>query len=300
VSAGGYAWWYLDACSEDGREALTVIAFVGSVFSPYYARARARGGADPLDHCAFNVALWSAGRKRWTMTERRLGATERSATALHIGPSAWRREADGFVLDIDEVTVPLPSRLRGRVRVTPDAIVDRAIALDPAGLHHWIAVAPCARVDVEFSAPALRWSGSGYVDSNRGAVPLEQTFAAWQWSRRATRDGTRVDYDIDLADGRHRSLALAFTRAGGVEQASEAACAPLPATRWRLPRAARSDAGSPPQLLCTLEDGPFYARSLIRAARDGTAGLAFHETLSLSRFRAPWVRAMLPFRMPRA
>jgi carotenoid 1,2-hydratase len=27
---------------------------------------------------------------------------------------------------------------------------------------------------------------------------------------------------------------------------------------------------------------------------------AMHESLSLDRFRNPWVRAMLPFRMPRA
>ena len=34
VPPGGYAWWYVDALSDDGRHGLTVIAFVGSVFSP--------------------------------------------------------------------------------------------------------------------------------------------------------------------------------------------------------------------------------------------------------------------------
>ncbi len=34
VAPGGYAWWYVDALSEDGTKALTIIAFVGSVFSP--------------------------------------------------------------------------------------------------------------------------------------------------------------------------------------------------------------------------------------------------------------------------
>ena len=42
VAPGGYAWWYIDALSDDGRCGLTIIAFIGSVFSPYYALARRR------------------------------------------------------------------------------------------------------------------------------------------------------------------------------------------------------------------------------------------------------------------
>ena len=61
VPHDGYAWWYLDAVSDNGEYALTLIAFVGSVFSPYYAWARRRAGvagADPNQHCAFNVGLY--------------------------------------------------------------------------------------------------------------------------------------------------------------------------------------------------------------------------------------------------
>ena len=42
VPPSGYRWWYLDGLSADGQRGLTVIAFVGSVFSPYYAAARRR------------------------------------------------------------------------------------------------------------------------------------------------------------------------------------------------------------------------------------------------------------------
>ena len=48
VDANGYAWWYVDALSEDGREGLTIIAFIGSVFSPYYAWTGRRDPARPL------------------------------------------------------------------------------------------------------------------------------------------------------------------------------------------------------------------------------------------------------------
>ncbi len=62
VPAGGYAWWYVDGVSDDGRHGITVIAFLGSVFSPYYAWSRDK---DPIDHSAVNVVLYGrpkAGR----------------------------------------------------------------------------------------------------------------------------------------------------------------------------------------------------------------------------------------------
>ena len=39
----GYVWWYVDALSDDGQHGLTLIAFIGSVFSPFYAWSRRRG-----------------------------------------------------------------------------------------------------------------------------------------------------------------------------------------------------------------------------------------------------------------
>ena len=62
VPSGGYLWWYVDALSDDGQHGLTIIAFVGSVFSPYYRSALKHCAADPENHCALNVALY--GRKQ--------------------------------------------------------------------------------------------------------------------------------------------------------------------------------------------------------------------------------------------
>ncbi len=56
VPPRGYRWWYVDASSDDGAHHLVVIAFVGSVFSPFYKRAVARGDADPMDYCATLMA----------------------------------------------------------------------------------------------------------------------------------------------------------------------------------------------------------------------------------------------------
>ncbi|MFW5680508.1 MAG: carotenoid 1,2-hydratase, partial [Pseudomonadota bacterium] len=136
---------------------------MGSVFSPYYAWS---GRTDPLDHCALNVALYGAGGKRWTMTERRRTAVERSADRLRIGPSALSWDGRTLTIDIDEVGAPIPRRLKGRVRLTTTALGGHVETLHAAGGHRWSPIAPAARVEVELEKPERSWSGVGYLDAN--------------------------------------------------------------------------------------------------------------------------------------
>jgi carotenoid 1,2-hydratase len=299
VPAGGYAWWYVDAQSDDGRHGLTIIAFVGSVFSPYYWRAVRRGGGDPHDHCALNVALYGAGGKRWALTERGRAGVSRSATMFAVGPSALAWDRNVLTIKIDEVTVPWPSPLRGTVRLTPSALTGASFALDAGGLHHWRPLAPCARVDVDLRSPALRWQGPGYLDSNTGAAPLADAFSAWHWSRASRDAGTTVLYDIGRCDGTAVTIARHFDRLGNERAFTSPPLAALPSTRWKVARATRCDAGALPRALATLEDAPFYARSVVETTIEGESMQAMHESLALDRFQAAWVRALLPFRMPR-
>ena len=214
VPRDGYAWWYLDALSDDGRHALTVIVFVGSVFSPYYAGARRRGDGDPAHHCAVNVALYGAGGKRWCLTERGRGQLARDATRLRIGPSAVRWERDVLIVDVDEVTVPWPSRIRGRITVHPSALTGHTAVLDAAGRHRWSPVAPRARVELRLQHPDLAWNGDGYLDSNAGEEPLERGFRCWDWSRASLRDGAALLYDV-VALGNQVVLSLPALEAIG-------------------------------------------------------------------------------------
>lgn len=300
VPVGGYVWWYVDATSDDDRHALTLIAFVGSVFSPYYALARWRGRGHPENYCALNVALYGAGGHRWAMTERGCQAVHRSASALVIGPSAVAWDGAALTFYIDEWTAPLPRRIRGSVRFIPEALTSYATPLDPAGNHVWRPYAPLGRVEVLLTHPAVSWNGEGYFDSNSGLEPLEAGFLRWDWSRARVRDGTVVLYDTTGRDGGTSSLALAFDQAGGVKDILPPPSVRLPSTAlWRIVRTTRSEAGSPPAIRQTLEDTPFYARSLLTSRLRGEEVEAFHESLSLRRFRSPIVRGMLPFRMPR-
>jgi carotenoid 1,2-hydratase len=297
VPAGGYRWWYLDALSDDGQHGLTVIGFVGSVFSPYYAWARRRGVADPENHCALNVALYGRAGHRWSMTERGRRSIARHASSFTIGPSAMRWEDGSLVIDIDEVTVPIPSRLRGQVRLTPAAICAHEVRLDASGQHVWRPVAPVARLTAVFEKPDLQWSGTGYHDSNWGEAPLEDSFDSWVWSRSATKNGAAIIYDTVMRDATTRAFALDIDRSGKVREMPVPSRWEMPKTFWQMRRHTLSDAAVTEVSL--LEDSPFYARTLLRTRMDGEGVAAFHESLSLTRFRNPAVQMMLPFRMPR-
>ncbi|MBV9812521.1 MAG: carotenoid 1,2-hydratase, partial [Acetobacteraceae bacterium] len=298
VPENGYAWWYVDAVSNDGAHALTIIAFIGSVFSPYYALARTRGRGDPENHVAINVALY--GRpSAWSMTERGRNSLRRSMDGVEIGTSAMRRNGDTLTISIDETTCPVPSRLIGAVTVTPRMVQNQTFLLDGDGQHRWRPIAPACDVGVAFTRPDLSWSGSGYFDRNSGDAPLESAFRSWTWSRFHIGQHTRIFYDVVQDDGTERRLSLAVDPKGTPTAASSLACGKLKPGLWRVERWAPVDAGYPAKLLTAFEDAPFYTRSKIRSRIDGVEAEGIHESLSLSRLRAPLVRLMLPFRMPR-
>jgi carotenoid 1,2-hydratase len=305
VARGGYLWWYLDAISDDGEQAVTLIVFVGSVFSPYYHSARSRGPADPENHCAFNTILYGPGtRKRWSMTERGRDSMQRGPHTLRIGPSQLHWTGSELRADINERCAPFPRRMRGRITLTPTPLTGHSLSLDPAGRHRWHPLAPIARVEVAMESPAVHWQGTGYLDSNEGSEPLARGFSGWDWSRETSADGTcRVHYETRVENSQPRRLALSFRNDGSLRQEESALHSiTLPQTTvWRMGRSTLGQgqtAGA--RVARTLEDTPFYARSLIHREEDGGAPRhAMHESLCLRRFEQRWVQSLLPFRMPR-
>jgi carotenoid 1,2-hydratase len=246
-----------------------------------------------------NVALYNDGRKLWAMTERGRSRLHRTASTLCIGPSTMTWDDNVLTIRIDEKTAPIPTSVRGIVRVYPKALAGQTFALDKVGSHRWEAIAPCAHVEVRMSHPTVRWHGSGYVDSNSGNSPIEDAFHAWTWSRADLRRGTVVLYDVVRREGGDGSAALLFNTAGGVEEFDPPSRVDLPATSWRIARQTRTDNAHPARVIKTLENAPFYARSLITTNLLGERPSAIHESLSLDRFRSGLVQVMLPFRMPR-
>jgi len=233
------------------------------------------------------------------MTERRAKAVTRDKNGCAIGPSNVGWTGSELVLELNEIANPVPRRIAGRIRLIPELITNKHFELDAGRRHAWWPIAPRARVEVELDRPSLSWNGSGYLDMNAGDEPLEEGFSKWDWSRADLKSGAAVLYDATRRDGTSRTLSLKFDKTGAVEEFDAPLRARLGATpTWRIERHTHAECGQA-AIEKTLEDTPFYARSLLRTKLLGEVTTAMHESLSLCRFETRWVKALLPFRMPR-
>ncbi len=300
VCENGYRWWYIDAISDDGQNSLTIIVFVGSVFSPYYAWSRNRSPTSAEHHCAINVALYGTVN-RWTMTERSANSIERTATRYRIGPSDVTLINNELVCNIDEVSVPLPRKVVGQIRVNLHGLTDSTLALDSNNLHFWRVLAPNTRITVGFKKPEIHWSGNAYVDTNFGYEPMGQAFKSWNWSRAHLENSdTVVQYDVKRRDGTHDLKTLSFAHNDCVELPGLTRHKALPKTRyWRIKQNTRLQSGEDITNLAVLEDTPFYSRNRFTTKIDGKHAVCIHESIDFDRLNKRWVQCLLPFRMPR-
>ncbi len=302
--AHSYLWWYVDGVSDCGRYAVVIIAFVGSVFSPYYAWS---GREDPENHVAINVALYSVNGNRWAMTERGRGALKRSRSEFRVGPSSLTWLGDELIIDFDETGPPFPPvqyrpmRLKGRIVLRPHGITDRVFDIDDLGGHRWWPIAPSADIEVTMEKGDVpSWKGHGYFDSNWGIEPVEKCFQRWEWARGTNSKGEPVMlYDALCLSGERKLLALRGKNSGGLEDWSPPERQKLKRGFWGVDRYVHCDEQATPTLVRPLEDSPFYTRSLVETRLGGEQLTMMHESFSGSRLASRLVKLMLPVRMPR-
>jgi carotenoid 1,2-hydratase len=235
------------------------------------------------------------------MTERGRRQVQRSAREFRVGPSRMHWDGGALTIDLDEIGMPLPQRVRGRLRVFPRGLSDFTTPLDAGARHRWGPIAPCSRIEVDMDEPGLRWSGEAYVDSNEGDVLIDHDFSSWDWSRSTLRDGgSAVLYDLRPSRGLPHVVARRFHPDGRHEAFELPPAQALPRTPlWRVARSMRSEGSAPVSVRQGLEDTPFYSRSLLEARLCGERVTAVHESLDVPRLVSLPVRLMLPWRMPR-
>ncbi|MEO1795572.1 MAG: carotenoid 1,2-hydratase [Pseudomonadota bacterium] len=283
--------------SHDGTRAISIIGFIGSVFSPWYAWA---GRRHPQNHCCINVATYGRGG-RFTMTDRTAKALRLSQDRFEVGPSSMTWTGEELVIDIDEVaSPPLVSHVKGQVRVRPSALTEVELPLTGDGAHVWRPFAPTSEITVELNSPGWQWEGHGYFDANFGTRALEQDFSYWTWGRYPLGDGSVCFYDADRLDGSSLGTAIRFDGDGTPTVMTSAP----PRTQfrrslWAVKRETRADPGYMPHQVKNMLDAPFYSRSAVRTRIDGEESVGVHEALDLRRFRSPLIKPMLAVRVPR-
>ena len=275
---------------------MSVIGFIGSVFSPWY---RWSGRRNPQNHVCINVATYGPGG-RFTMTDRGQTALRQTASRFEVGPSKMTWQGDHLVIDIDEVSSPpLVSRIRGQIRVIPSAVTGVELALTTDDSHVWRPFAPRARIEVEIDRPGWQWNGEGYFDANFGTRALEEDFSYWTWGRFPTRDGATCFYDATRLDGSELAAGFRFDADGAARSVPVPPKAHLPRALWAVKRETRGDVGARARQSLAMLDAPFYTRSAVETVIDGERTTGVHEALDLVRFRSPLLKPMLAVRVPR-
>jgi carotenoid 1,2-hydratase len=332
VAPGGYAWWYFDAVSDDGRYACACIFLVGSVFSPDYA-ARIRRGerARAEEHLGVNLAVYERDRPcLWVMSEHGEGALGGvGGGGLRIAGNGIERSSDGkLTIAIDDETAPFLVALAGRGRrvagtieleplgpsLPPVPLLPGGGASDGSGgegeRHVWHVVAPRARFRLRLERPRLAFEGIGYHDINAGNARLERAFASWSWARCHDRNRTVIGYAVRARGGATGGfIAEASDRAVGCREAGLSDGAARRAG-WGLsiPSQFTLTAGDGARLVCTptriWDVAPFYARyaATFDEGRDGVGGAidGMGEHLDLGRFDRRGIQFLLRFKTRRA
>jgi len=233
------------------------------------------------------------------MTDRGEKALRQTVDSFTVGPSSLTWVDEKLVIDVNEISsLPLVSRVRGQIVLTPSGLTDVELPLTDEGTHVWRPFAPTARIEVDLGR-GWRWSGHGYFDANFGTRALEQDFNYWTWARFPTETGSVCFYDAIRRDGSELAVGVGFTDAGERFEAEIPPKTKVSRSLWAVRRETRADPGYKPRQVKAMLDAPFYTRSVVRTQVNGHETDGVHEALDLNRFRGPWLMPMLAVRVPR-
>jgi carotenoid 1,2-hydratase len=234
------------------------------------------------------------------MTDRGTSALRTSPDTFTVGPSSLHWTGSELIIDINEISsLPLVSRVRGQITVTPSALTQVELPLTPDGAHVWRPFAPVSRIKVDLEAKGWQFDGHGYFDSNFGTRPLETDFSYWTWGRYPTRAGATCFYDADRRDGTALNAAVAFDEQGNARMIDAPPRTRFKRSLWALYRETRADPGTTPRQVKPMLDAPFYNRAVVETQIDGEVTQGVHEALDLNRYASPWLKPVLAVRVPR-
>ncbi|HLM03010.1 MAG TPA: hypothetical protein VK400_18305 [Pyrinomonadaceae bacterium] len=254
--ARAYEWWYFDALSDDGREAIVVIFLDNFIFSPRYNRQvrspkskalnlKSKIQSQPetaLDsqRCPALVFIYYKDGKPLYRAINEFPPEQFSGDekipACRLGENEFKFETapygSGYLLKID-ATLRKNHKLKARLEwlsIESDFLPKKNTAPE-ANSHNWNLVAPrsdvTGKIEVFKQNGKLRdvhhFRGTGYHDHNTDARWLAETVQDWQWGRAHFTDATAVFYRYRECAGAKPTTKLFLVKNGEL-RVSDAEC----------------------------------------------------------------------------
>ncbi len=226
-----YEWWYFDALSDDGKEALVIVFLDNFIYSPRYNNPSENLGllGDAPRFPAVSFTYFADG-KRVYRVEREFSASEFSASEsepeCRIGNNGFRFESasygSGYLVSVE---LPMP---RGRVlRAELEWLsIESDFGSEPfcydETAHCWNMVAPRSDVSGKLTVTDARgritdtrtFRGTGYHDHNLDNRWLASTVKEWHWGRAHFNDSTAVFCRYSEIGGGEPKTHLMLVRGG--------------------------------------------------------------------------------------
>lgn len=222
----GFEWWYFDALSEDGDDAVVIIFLDNFIFSPRYnAQNKKRSTVSRLlknklllrnrEEASENkfpavVFIYYRNGKPVYRAINEFHAGEFSASQIkpecRIGNNSFDFTSapygSGYLLSID-VTLRKKCRLKAEfewLSIESDFFPDKKIEQNE--VHNWNLVAPRSDVSGKIvvndksgkNQDTIHFRGTGYHDHNLDNRWLPETVKDWHWGRAHFLDSTAVFY----------------------------------------------------------------------------------------------------------
>lgn len=319
--AKAYEWWYFDALSDDGRQALVVIFLDNFIFSPRYNQTAQSPDSENRNS---EAQITNPNSKRFPALvliyyrdgkpvyrainehapEEFAAATERPF--CRIGESEFKFESapygSGYLLKIN-ATLRKNRRLKATLEwlsIESDFLPDKKIAELPQS-HNWNLVAPrsdvTGRIEVfrenGKSDDVVHFRGTGYHDHNTDSRWLAETVRDWQWGRAHFTDATAVFYRYQETNQSAPTTKL-FLIKNGEFRALDAQCEETEYARnifgLKYPKRLEFSTGEGFRLAVrqtqTIDASFFYLRFLAEAEIKCPDG-ARHEAFAITEHLAP-------------
>ncbi len=198
TSPGAHEWWYFDAISDDGRDAIVIVWYAGLPFDPAYGVATLRHLKNPskypqpraLDHSAIGFSWYRDGKTiAYALNGFRADRFRHEAEpfAVEVATNRVERDGGGYRLTIATPDASKAARSAAEFRFHPADSTEpfeRDLGT-PDAPHNWILAAGDCRVEGKASIGGddLTFGGRGYHDHNAGAEDLSIAMKRWEWGR---------------------------------------------------------------------------------------------------------------------